>query len=642
MALSVDQLLSKAKSLARKGDINTAAQIYKSVLQRFPQNKRAIDGIRTLQKHPPAPAVSASQPPQNQINALIALLQQGQLEQLVQNATAMTRNFPNAIALYDLLGIAHMGLQNYDQCIVCYQKALQIKPDFIEAYNNLGAALKAQGHFDLAIEYYHKALQIRPNYAEAHNNLGIAQQGKGNFDAAAESFKDALEIKPNYTEAHLNLGSALKEMGLLSEAIASFKKGLSITPNNAEAQNHLGNTQQMQGAIEDAIKSYKKALQIKPDLAEAYLNLGSVLLAQGHSDDALANYKTALKFKPDYAKAYRHYASITKLKTEDDYTTRIPELLKAKTISQNDRMHLSYALSKVKLDLGQHEEAIIHLQTANTLRKEELNYDISIDEELFNDIKNVFSTKNTHVSVGTFEDKQKTIPIFILGMPRSGTTLVEQIISSHSDVHDAGELRFMDQIMDNLDWRGGHLNPDTINNIRAEYYNNISALNIDQPFVTDKMPANFRWLGFISRAFPEAKIVHVNRNPAAVCWSNYKLYFPANGMRYSFDIEDIAHYYGLYQNLMQFWHGIFPNRVYDLAYETLTENQLEETQKLLTYLELDWQDAVMDFHKNTRSVATASSQQVRTKMYKGSSQEWERYKEHLGPMLKILNGLPKS
>ncbi len=642
MALSVDQLLSKAKSLARKGDINTAAQIYKSVLQRFPQNKRAIDGLQTLQRHHPRPSTTNNQPPQNQINALIAQLQQGQLKQVVQNATAMTHNFPNAIALYDLLGIAHMGLQNYDQCIACYQKAVQIKPDFIEAYNNVGAALKAQGHFDLAIEYYQKALQARPNYAEAHNNLGIVQQGKGNFDAATESFKDALQIKPDYADAHLNLGSALKEMGLLSEAIASFKKGLSITPDNAEAQNHLGNAQQMHGSLEDATKSYKKALQIKPDLAEAYLNFGSVLLAQGHSDDALTNYKTALKFKPDYAQAYRHYTSITKLKAEDEYTARLPELLKSKAISQNDRMHLSYALSKVKLDLGQHEEAVKLLQTANALRKDELNYDISIDEDLFKDIKNVFSTKNAPVPVSSFEDKPKTIPIFILGMPRSGTTLVEQIISSHSDVYGAGELRFMDRIMDNLDWRGGHLNPDAINNIRAEYYDSISALNIDKPFVTDKMPANFRWLGFISQAFPEAKIVHVDRNPAAVCWSNYKLYFPANGMRFSFDMEDVAHYYGLYQDLMQFWRGIFPNRIYDLTYEKLTENQLEETQKLLTYLELDWQDTVIDFHKNTRSVATASSQQVRSKMYKGSSQEWERYKKHLGPMLKVLNNLPKS
>ena len=158
----------------------------------------------------------------------------------------------------------------------------------------------------------------------------------------------------------------------------------------------------------------------------------------------------------------------------------------------------------------------------------------------------------------------------------------------------------------------------------------------------ESISESIRATKFVLAHNPEAKIIHVNRNPAAVCWSNYKYYFPANGMRYSFDMEDIAHYYGLYQDLMQFWHGAFPNRIYDLTYETLTENQLEETQKLLTYLKLDWQDAVMDFHKNTRSVATASSQQVRTKMYKGSSHEWERYKEHLGPMLNILNNLPKS
>ena len=227
-------------------------------------------------------------------------------------------------------------------------------------------------------------------------------------------------------------------------------------------------------------------------------------------------------------------------------------------------------------------------------------------------------------------------------MPRSGTTLVEQIVSSHSEVYGAGELKFMDAIMDSLDWSGDTLYPEVINEIRAEYLDNISDLSTDQRFLTDKMPANFRWLGFIAQAFPEAKIIHVKRNPVAVCWSNYKLYFPANGMRYSFDMEDVAKYYGLYQNLMKFWHELFPNRIYDINYEKLTENQLEETQKLLAYLELDWQDDVLEFHKNTRSVSTASNLQVRTKMYKDSSLEWQKYKEHLDPMLNILKGFQES
>ncbi len=200
----------------------------------------------------------------------------------------------------------------------------------------------------------------------------------------------------------------------------------------------------------------------------------------------------------------------------------------------------------------------------------------------------------------------------------------------------------MDDILNHIDWRGKAFDNMVLSEIRAEFYNRLSGKNASQRFITDKMPANFRWIGFITQAFPEAKIIHVNRNPAAVCWSNFKLYFPANGMRYSFDMEDIAHYYGLYQNLMEFWHNRFPNRIYDLNYESLTENQLEESQKLLTFLGLDWQDAVMEFHKNTRNIATASNIQVRRKMYTGSSQEWGKYHDHLGPMLKILHELPKS
>jgi hypothetical protein len=219
--------------------------------------------------------------------------------------------------------------------------------------------------------------------------------------------------------------------------------------------------------------------------------------------------------------------------------------------------------------------------------------------------------------------------------------LVEQIISSHSDVYGAGELRYLGDIIDKIDLNKP-LDKCTLKTIRAEYYDRISDLNTGCKFITDKMPANFKWTGFIKQAFPEAKIVHTNRNPAAVCWSNYKLYFPAGGMRFTFDMEDIAHYYGLYQDIMAFWRVEFPDGFYDISYEKLTENQLDETQNLLAYLKLNWQDAVMDFHKNTRSVATASNQQVRTKMYKGSSQEWEKYKELLTPMLNILNNLPSS
>ncbi len=640
MAPSVDQLLLKAKTHERAGDLNSAAQLYRAILQRYPMNKRAQDGLKGLQHRKPTQSAHSSEPSQAQINALVALLQKGQLDQLVKHATALVRNSPNTLALHDLMGIAHMGLKNYSKAIACYQNALKIKPNFAEAHNNLGAALKALGRYDEAITSYQNALQLKPDYPEAHNNLGIALLEIQQLQPAKQCFDLAIQIAPNYADAYFNLGSVLKSLGNLEQAISNFEKGLQINPNNAVALNHLGNTQQQNGLLDKAVENYHKALQINPDLADVYLNLGSVQKTQGHMEEALKNYRTALRLKPDDAKAYRNYTAALDFKAEDEFTARIPKLLETKALTKNDQMHLSFALAKVKLDLGQNSEAFKHLKTGNALRKQELQYDISVDQDLFADIKDVFATKTSVAPSNPIQTKP--IPIFIVGMPRSGTTLVEQIISSHSDVFGAGELKLMDQIMDNTIWQDYATTPDIIEDIRERYYDGIADLNCKKPFITDKMPANFRWIGFISEAFPEARIVHVTRTPAAVCWSNYKLYFPANGMRFSFDMQDIAHYYGLYRDLMKFWHTQFPDRIYDINYEHLTENQLQETQNLLAHLDLDWEDAVMDFYKNTRAVATASNQQVRKKMYKGSSQEWEKYAKHLGPMLEILDGQLKG
>ncbi len=631
---SIDQLLSRAKSCARKGDVQTAVQIYRSVLQRFPKNKRAQKGLQSLQ----CQQATDNQPPQNQINALIKLLQQGQLQQVVQHATPMTRQYPNTTALHDFLGMAHMGLHNYDLSIVNFQKVLQLQPNYPEAHNNLGATLKASDHLNGAIQSYQKALQLKPDYAEAHNNLGIAHQEQNAFDAAITSFKNAAQHAPNYADAYFNLGSAYKEISALPKAITSFEKGLSINPNNAEAQNHLGNALQAAGRLDDAHVCYQKALKIDPNFFRTYLNIGSTLKAQGKIEEASANYKKVLQMQPDYAEAYRNYASMHKFKAEDEYTRQSATLLAKQTLPPSDQMHLNFALGKVRLDIGKAAEGIEFLKAGNAIRKTELNYDISIDRNLFSDIKQLFERKIPSLISDT---TQAPTPIFILGMPRSGTTLVEQIISSHSDVYGAGELRYLGDIIDKIELNKS-LDESALKIIRAEYYNKISDLDTNCKFITDKMPANFKWTGFIKQAFPEAKIVHTNRNPSAVCWSNYKLYFPAGGMRFTFDMEDIAHYYGLYQDIMRFWRGKYPDGFYDISYENLTESQRDETQKLLAYLDLDWQDTVMNFHKNTRSVATASNQQVRTKMYKGSSQEWKKYEDHLGPMLNILEALPKG
>lgn len=213
---------------------------------------------------------------------------------------------------------------------------------------------------------------------------------------------------------------------------------------------------------------------------------------------------------------------------------------------------------------------------------------------------------------------------------------MEQIVSSHSHVFGGGELDFLNRAISNSGWQVANDRQQVFSVVRAFYNQKISEVS-DASIITDKMPLNFRWIGFILNALPEAKIVHLKRNPAAVCWSNLKYNFPSEIMGFTFDAQDVAKYYRLYEDLMDFWHQKYPEKIYDLNYEKLTENQVDETRRLFDYLELEWQANVLAFHKNERSVSTASNIQVRQEIYKGSSLEWKKYEQWLKPMLEILN-----
>ncbi|MGH6725547.1 MAG: sulfotransferase family protein, partial [Pseudolabrys sp.] len=329
------------------------------------------------------------------------------------------------------------------------------------------------------------------------------------------------------------------------------------------------------------------------------------------------------------------YAATVKIETGDPIIQKAEKLIGAADIPDTDLMHLHFAMAKAQDDLGNSELSLHHLMRGNAIRKKDLGYDVTRDEQLFAAIKRFFDFETVARQAEPVSDSFAT-PIFILGMPRSGTTLVEQIVSSHSTVFGAGELAMLNEAVGNSGWQIEKDRQGVFGAVRSFYNQNISEIS-DSPFVTDKMPLNFRWIGFIMEALPEARIVHVKREPAAVCWSNFKTYFPSEGLRFAFDMQDIAKFYRLYDGLMDFWHGKYPGRIYDLNYEALTENQEEETRKLFGYLQLGWEDDVLAFHRNKRSVTTASDIQVRQAMYRGSSREWEKYRQWLSPMLAILN-----
>mgnify|MGYP000291757847 CR=1 FL=1 len=293
----------------------------------------------------------------------------------------------------------------------------------------------------------------------------------------------------------------------------------------------------------------------------------------------------------------------------------------------------------IRDSLGNDDDFFKFLNKGNKLRKKELNYTFNKDKNLILKIKEAFKVSLHQVKKSP--NKKSTLkPIFIVGMPRSGTSLVEQIISSHNKVYGAGELEFLGKIMASglkefIDNKNS-FTEKTIVSIREQYLNSLSSLSASESFITDKMPLNFRFVGFILSAFPEAKIIHLNRDPMATCWSIYKHYFKSNGNGYAHNYKDLAAYYFLYKDLMVFWNNLYPDKIYDISYEELTINQEDETRKLLKYCELDWDENCLDFHANTRAVKTTSALQVRQRMYQGSSEAWKKYEIYLQPLIDEL------
>jgi hypothetical protein len=270
------------------------------------------------------------------------------------------------------------------------------------------------------------------------------------------------------------------------------------------------------------------------------------------------------------------------------------------------------------------------------LRKEESGYKFEKDLRLFSNIKETFKNPPKPLTTSIIKSS-KVSPIFILGMPRSGTSLVHQIISNHHRVYGAGELTKLNKFVTPYlkDSKNNEITKKDLIFIRENYTKELLGLNVTESIIVDKMPLNFRYIGFILAAFPDSKIIHMNRDSMAVCWSIYKYFFPGN--TYSYNQKDIAAYYCLYEDLMDFWKKKFPNKIYDLSYEELTINQKFETQELLKYCDLEWDENCLNFYKNTTAVKTTSAIQVKKKMYQGSSDAWKKYKAYLKPLLEGLN-----
>ena len=596
MTIKVDRLLARAKKYSINGRIEEARGCYLEVLEIFPSNQKASKGLSDLEKSTP------SSPSHSQLRYIMDTYSNGHSELALDDLKKLINNYPNDSTLHNVNGALLKASNKINSSITSFLKAINIKPDYYEAHFNLGVVYHEIHNYHEAIKCYEAALSIHPNYPIAHNNLGLIYLRNNQVDKAIQHFDFATTYNPNYFEAYNNLGAALIESKDINRAISSIKKAIEINPNYAQAYDNLGISHQSLGQKKLAIKQYEKAISINSSFASAHFNLSQ-------------------------SKTYH----------DVDFQMKQMHAELNKSSNKLDQIHFNFALSKAYDDLSNIDEQFRFLNQGNNLCKENLNYSFEDDQNKFINIKKIFTSSDISELKKT-TSKSSFRPIFILGMPRSGTTLVEQIVSSHSKVYGGDEMKTMSSLVSKIMHKNSTQNIRNINSkdisfIRKEYLNELKNLNISEKYITDKWPLNFQYIGFILFAFPDAKIIHLKRDSMAVCWSIYKHFFSDQGNGWAYNQIDIANFYKMYKDIMSFWHKLFPEKIYDLSYENITTNQEYETKRLLDYCELEWDSNCLNFHNNSRTVKTASAIQVREKIYQGSSEAWKKYDKFLSDLL---------
>ncbi|MGC1521876.1 MAG: tetratricopeptide repeat protein [Steroidobacteraceae bacterium] len=565
-----------------------------------------------------------------------ALGRLGRLDDAVaQYRRALLLN-PQLAEAHNNLGHALLDLGQARDAAASCRQAVHLKPRYAEAHDNLGSALLELGRPQDASASYARAIAIEPGFAESHNNLGNALMELGRLDEAVASYRRALAINASFAEAHNNLGNGLRGLGRLSEAQASYRRALAINPNFAEAHCNLGIAQRLQGRTEEAQASCRRALELNPQSAAAVTVLAEANADRGEFTDAEDFFKRAIAIEPTCPEAWAGLARLRKMTLGDAAWLSQAQRIAAQGLPPRREICLRYALGKYFDDIQDFEQAFTHFRRANELTK--LN-------RLQHDRRQL--TRAVDITIDAYDrhwlNQPRTAasdsprPVFIVGMLRSGTSLAEQILASHPAVFGAGELTYWSAAA--ATYRpsadGAETSASALNTLAGDYLRLLHELSADAPRVVDKMPTNFPFLGLIHAALPNARIIHMRRNPLDTCLSIYVQHFETI-VSYANDLGDLAHYYAEYLRIMNHWRSTLPERaILEVPYEGLVADQEGWSRRMLEFIDLPWDPRCLDFHRTRRTVLTASKWQVRQKISKASIERWRHYEKFLGPLLHL-------
>lgn len=526
---------------------------------------------------------------------------------------------------------------------VCRQ-ILSQRPRFHPALFHLGLIAVQAGKLDVAANMIGKAITIDTGVAAYHRALCEIYRRLGRLPGAIAAGMQAVKLAPRDASAYYNLGLALADSGKFDDAAVQYRKALALNPKYGVAANNLGAALEKAGDREGALKSYTNATELNPRHAEAQNNVGAILSEQGDLDGARARFAASLEGDPHFIHAHFNLSQLKTYKKDDPHLAAMEALLpKIGTMPEETRIRFWFAIAKAWEDTGKYDEAFDAYRRANKLKRATFSYDVKKTIAIADDIISKFDRDYLERNRGRgYSDKT---PLFIVGMPRSGTTLIEQILASHGEVFGAGELRDFIEVLGKRTGKSGvGFYMDTVDpadetlfsDIGKAYVERLRKFDANALRVTDKMPGNFFYVGLIHLALPDAKFIYSQRNPMDICLSNYSRLF-VETMPFAYDLEELGHYYNCCDRLMEHWKKILPpGTILDFKYEEVVEDLDSQSRRLIDFCGLDWQDSCLEFYKNDRMVRTASIAQVRTPIYKSSVAKWERFRKHLEPLQAII------
>jgi tetratricopeptide (TPR) repeat protein len=494
----------------------------------------------------------------------------------------------------------------------------------------------AEGAYPEAIDFFQDLLRLNPRHAEGLNNLGATFCKVGRYREAEGCFRRAVKIKPTYVEAHHNLGNVLRSKGHVDDAESWLRRAVKLNPNSVDARVDLGLTLVFSGRVRDGKAQFQKVLKSAPRNAEALQGLGHVAAIEGRFEEAAALFARALEANPKLPSAWASAASIRKMTPSDATWLAGAEEIAASGIAPLEESDLRFAIGKYHDDLGDFKRAFQSYQRANELVKTiSENYDRGARTRFVDDMIRVYTRESITGIAGGSSDSMR--PVFVVGMPRSGTSLAEQIIASHPAAAGAGELRFWtDTVVEHhSDIRKGLLGESTRTKLAEGYLHVLAGYSADALRIVDKSPINSDHLGVIHSVFPNARILYMRRDPIDTCLSCYFQKFHA-ALNFTMDLSDLAHYHKEHRRLMAHWRAILPpGTILDVPYEELVADQATWSRKILGFIGLEWDERCLNFHETQRPVVTSSYWQVRQKIYRNSVQRWRNYQRFVGPLLDL-------